>query len=313
MDTKTTKILTRYSELPVDGNGNTPDISLFGHIYRIYTQKNQIHTRTENGGWRCVSPDDCDETGVMHSVSRLLGNGGNWVHTLVGGETELVTTSQHVPVTGEIVEMNMAGIVSAQWLKASAGLAEIIKFGAIMVKVDQGLASPKSRVGNFKGQTLKGWLSANCPEVNYNTARGYKDAALGLAAAAELPDAFPLLSIMGGDEAFTAELQEAHDKVMAVLASSSIAFLKASSRRGGARIGAGRPVSAAADPDADIANARLIGTELITNMRRWVLDEDGLGDLPDSEIEAWLEYLADVVKRGREIIAGRKAAAAKRI
>lgn len=155
---------------------------------------------------------------------------------------DLVQTRTHSPALATPDDADAAAqIVSAQWRRASAGLVEIVRFGALMVQIERGLAPRQTRGGLYQGQTLKGWLSERCPEVNYNTAKGYKAAAVGLAEAAALPDAMPLLTLMDGEAAFAPEHQAAHDSVMAVLASSSIAFLKAQSRRGGARPGAGRP------------------------------------------------------------------------
>lgn len=224
---------------------------------------------------------------------------------------DLVQTRTHSPALAAPDDADAAAeIVSAQWRRASAGLVEIIKFGAMMVKIDQGLSNPNSRGGSFKGKTLKGWLSEHCPEVNYKTAHGYKDAALGLAAAAELPDTMPLLSLMDGEAAFAPEHQAAHDTVMEILASSSIAFLKGKSRRGGARLGAGRPRKdpAESDPDAALTDALICADKLVGNLRTWALTDDGLGNLPDEVLERMLTQIGDVVRRGREILAGRKTA-----
>ena len=136
------------------------------------------------------------------------------------------------------------------------GLVEIIRFGALMVKVDKGLSQPQKRRNQHSGQTLKGWLSEHCPEINYKTAGGYRDAALGLAAAAELPSTMPLLALMDGETAFEPERQaERKKKVLAILGTASIGFLKAASRRGGKREGAGRPRRAVADPMAELTDA----------------------------------------------------------
>jgi hypothetical protein len=63
-----------------------------------------------------------------------------------------------------------------------------------------------------------------------------------------------------------------------------------------------------------VAEAMRCAAELLDSTRRWVLDEDGLGDLPDEVLDAWLVSMGDVIRRGREIQSGRKAAEkAKRI
>lgn len=49
---------------------------------------------------------------------------------------------------------------------------EVIKFGALLNEVSDFLG--ESRGVGHDGDGLKGWLEKNCPEVNYNTAKGYK-------------------------------------------------------------------------------------------------------------------------------------------
>lgn len=213
---------------------------------------------------------------------------------------------------GEMTEASVAVAVSAQWQRASDGLREIIKFGALMIKIDRDVLGATGR-NQHSSKTLKGWLTDHCPEINYKTATGYRDAALGLAAAAELPDTMPLLAMMDGDDAFTDELQEAHERMMTVLGTASIGFLKAASRRGGARIGAGRPSKSAMD-DAIYSTEEALrcARRLLDDMRAWALDEDGLGQIPDEVLDKWLISLGDVMTRGREIQKGRKASATAR-
>lgn len=49
---------------------------------------------------------------------------------------------------------------------------EVIKFGALLNEVADFLG--ESRGGDHSDDGLKGWMEENCPEVNYNTAKGYK-------------------------------------------------------------------------------------------------------------------------------------------
>ena len=202
-----------------------------------------------------------------------------------------------------------AAAVSAQWTRAQNGLGEIIRFGAMMVAIDRALAPANKRAGLYGGKTLKGWLTEHCPEVNYKTATGYRDAALGVAAAAELPDALPLLALMDGA---ADEMDATRARVMQIISGASIALLKAASRRGGARPGAGRPVKTLADPDVQLEEALREALRFTQHLRTWAIDEDGLGTLPDGPLESFLSNLGDVAKRGREILAGRAAAAKTR-
>ena len=50
-------------------------------------------------------------------------------------------------------------------------LRECVKFGALLTEVGYYLGEAR---GRGEGDGLKAWLAENCPEVNYNTAIGYK-------------------------------------------------------------------------------------------------------------------------------------------
>lgn len=49
---------------------------------------------------------------------------------------------------------------------------EVAKFGSLLMEVEGFICEGRGR-GN-SGEGLKGWLAENCPDVNYNTAYGYK-------------------------------------------------------------------------------------------------------------------------------------------
>lgn len=49
---------------------------------------------------------------------------------------------------------------------------EVVKFGALLNEVEAFVGEGRGR-GN-DGGGLQGWLSENCPEINYKTAQGYK-------------------------------------------------------------------------------------------------------------------------------------------
>ena len=51
-------------------------------------------------------------------------------------------------------------------------LRECVKFGALLTEVGYFLG--EARHAKNEGDGLKAWLAENCPEVNYNTAMGYK-------------------------------------------------------------------------------------------------------------------------------------------
>ena len=146
---------------------------------------------------------------------------------LVGGTEAAATLAD---------ENAFASILQMQWNLAQSGLAEIIKFGAMLLQLESLFPAGNSggRNQNFaKGQTLKSWLREHCPDINYNTAIGYKTAAEGIRNVAKVPDDFPLLYIM--DENLDGEKQDCHKRVMDALAGSSISLLKQVGR------GVGRP------------------------------------------------------------------------
>lgn len=67
------------------------------------------------------------------------------------------------------------GIVAA---KANETLREAVKFGAMLIEWGNFLGEARgSSAGSNEGGAgdgLKGWLAEHCPEINYNTAMGYK-------------------------------------------------------------------------------------------------------------------------------------------
>lgn len=217
----------------------------------------------------------------------------------------------------------LAAALTAQWGRAQAGLVEIIKFGAMLIDVQEKIIilqlennSPKRGRG---AGGLKAWIAENCPEINYKTAYGYMVAANGLAREARLAADVPLLSLMGEDPIPEPRAEKLRARVYKVLADASLSLLKAAGTSsppplptGGPRDGAGRPTKTLADPDVQLEEALRCALRLTDMVRSWAIDEDGLGTLPDGPLESFLSNLGDVAKRGREILAGRAAAAKTR-
>ena len=64
------------------------------------------------------------------------------------------------------------GIVAA---KANETLREAVKFGAMLIEWGSFLGESRGGDGGTDGgEGLKGWLAKHCPEINYQTAMGYK-------------------------------------------------------------------------------------------------------------------------------------------
>ena len=174
-------------------------------------------------------------------------------------------------------EAAMATAVTFAWEKAQDGLRAILEFGALLCRVEEWLkARPASeRLGRNAAVSLRGWLSEHCPAVNYSTAMGYRAAALGLREAAKLAADRPLLPLMGEKPLSDAEEEAARQRVMGVIASSSLRLLKEAGRAlpapplGGAREGAGRPKAPPPNPADDAVKV-------------WTLAADGLRRIPDA-------------------------------
>ena len=64
--------------------------------------------------------------------------------------------------------------VNKAWQRANNGMKDVVLFGSMLAVIDTSLPR-ETRSGCIQsGDSLKGWLEANCPEVNYKTAMGYK-------------------------------------------------------------------------------------------------------------------------------------------
>lgn len=86
--------------------------------------------------------------------------------------------------TGLTVRADYRERVSAQYRavceKTGEFFREVVKFGALLNEVESFLG--EGRGLGHDGDGLKGWLETNCPEINYNTAQGYKGMAAKCAA-----------------------------------------------------------------------------------------------------------------------------------
>lgn len=168
-------------------------------------------------------------------------------------------------------EPSAAAIVHAGWVRAQAGLLDILRFGALLLRVEEALAARSTQRRGPGAVSLRSWLSEHCPEVNYQTATGYKVAAKGLIAAAKLAADRPLLPLMGEKPLTDAEEEAMRGKVMDILATSSLRLLKEAGRAlpapppSGA---GGRPPKAPADPARDALHV-------------WTLALDGIRRIPE--------------------------------
>lgn len=102
---------------------------------------------------------------------------GDWSCGAEGDATAAETDA--VAVYGDSVPSGPASYrdrVSRQYAAIETAkdnlLRECVKFGALLTEAGHYLG--EARHANNEGEGLKRWLAENCPEVNYNTAMGYK-------------------------------------------------------------------------------------------------------------------------------------------
>ena len=136
-----------------------------------------------------------------------------------------------VQVSHRTVELPAAQALSVQFARvgktAGAAVREMVVFGAMLEKIDDGLT--RNRYNNSdKGATasLKSWLEANCPEINYNTAKSYQRAAEGVRVLAKMAADVPLLPLMGRETPADEALRKVREDVLGVIANSSLNVLR---------------------------------------------------------------------------------------
>ena len=100
----------------------------------------------------------------MRGVSSPLQN------EIVAVQPEAVRTP--LPHSGDTYKDRVSGQYAAIETAKDNLLRECVKFGALLTEVGYYLG--ESRGGRHDGGGLKGWLAENCPEINYDTACGYK-------------------------------------------------------------------------------------------------------------------------------------------
>lgn len=127
------------------------------------------------------------------------------------------------------VQLPPAQALSIQFAKvgkaAGAAVREMVVFGAMLEKVDDGLTRNRHNPDGT-GVSLKSWLSENCPEINYNTAKSYQRAAEGVRVLAKMADDVPLLPLMGAEPIADETLRKTREEILGVISSSSLNVLR---------------------------------------------------------------------------------------
>jgi hypothetical protein len=106
-------------------------------------------------------------------------------------EAELLPPSKNAISTSHTPDA-----VTAQYRRAVAGTLEMLRFGAMLVEIDQDLKRETSKGCIQTGESLKAWLESNCPDVNYKTAMRFKHLAEGLQREFNIPAKMRLTSAL---------------------------------------------------------------------------------------------------------------------
>lgn len=138
-----------------------------------------------------------------------------------------------VVVSHRTVELPAAQALSVQFARvgktAGAAVREMVVFGAMLEKVDDGITNRRFNNSNHpdgRGCSLKSWLEENCPEINYNTAKSYQRAAEGVRVLAKMAADVPLLPLMGRETPADETLKKVREDVLGVIANSSLNVLR---------------------------------------------------------------------------------------
>ena len=114
---------------------------------------------------------------------------------------------------------------------------ELIKLGATVMKLGEMLEFPagnSTSKNRFtpKEKTLKHWLKVHCPEIRYNTAIGYRDAAKGLEFLIGNSRNVSLLDMLnnGLDNDKQNAENDAYSRIIKVLENTSLSALKQKAR-----------------------------------------------------------------------------------
>ena len=158
---------------------------------------------------------------------------------------------------GEMDEAEVAAALSAQYRKANLATFEIVKFGAMVLSLEQAIEGPRDG-RDAKGLGLRGWLEAHCPEVNYKTIMRHKEVAKAIyrqysqADSERTIEAFAQALQLDGSEDATASDLECSEAVKGLVFGKSARQLlfDFASRRSGRPVGSKslepyRPISTA--------------------------------------------------------------------
>lgn len=233
------------------------DLSIGGELYRLCPLEKRIKIKTAAGGWKLYRK--FAKEGELAKYWDDLSEAAGKVPV-----RECVEASAVLPP--EAAAPYAPEAVTAQYRRAVAGALEMVRFGAMLVEVENVLTCENipQKGCTSGGQGLQAWLEQNCPDVNYKTAMRFKHLAEGVQRHCRLPATVPLSLAMPGPEGeyaapegacpiTPARLKKLQKEVWALVEGKSARQLQfafaapAAPVKGGARDGAGRPMIKQAD------------------------------------------------------------------
>jgi hypothetical protein len=206
------KGLTQFEQMAADAKNGTVIAIAGGSEVRVRPFANgmrRIQIRTRGGKWETTRKSANEEH-----------NAEDWALYRAQAEAPLAEQPQqrsaetalavvNAAITPQVMQrMYTPAEVDQAWNLALGGLRNIVCFGAMLMELDSCLTRETAHQRNqYSGETLKAWLSANCPGVNYKTAMRFKSLAsaalIGSGETLHSPDAIapgevPLL--LGSDQ-----------------------------------------------------------------------------------------------------------------
>ena len=251
----------------------------------------------------------CNSTGLCGNVQfgpganfKCLGQGCRYYEPEMAiAVPEKLAVRQH----RRLVSVDTAQALSHQYLRVSkvtnAALREMVVFGAMLTEIDKALTSQRFSC-NGGGASLRSWLEANCPEIEYATAMDYKRTMKNFMAYKQLKEDTPLLELMNADP-YDDEQKEA---LRRDILDSMTGLTKTQLRRlTDAKVG--RPKGSKADigrkPDTTdvVASARAVWSQVIVPADRCAVALKGAAKLLTMEdvenaqavLQALMEMLAE--------------------
>lgn len=246
-----------------------------------YLQQEEDYYDADDNVWRCapgelkIKTKTWGPTGTtgwkLHSKCATLQELAAAWELIKSGTLPVVEVLPAVELLPGDIGIFSPEMVICQYKRAIGGTLEIIRFGAMLIEIDNCLTRAGGKSRNHPsgdGDSLKGWMDEHCPTINYKTAIRYKTLAMGLQSEFKIPAKLPLMLALPMSDGSVdvcipegckvsaervKEIQEAVWEMIEGKSARQLMFdfgLAEPKRTGGAREGAGRP---AAFSDSELA------------------------------------------------------------